>query len=265
MEKTKISIAILRVIVAFCILLFALSYLNLSFGWFSDSKIVNAGGSYVKVGIDKSVNLVSCHVFRYTDNGVVCSDATDSQSYEMMKYDTILTDKNVNTPLFLRVTAEGIPSDGRFTVTVPLTEGTAPYKLSDVISVKVAFGLKIDGDVSADAFTPDSDNSGKGDNVKIFGGVRDLVKSDEYKNVNYLESTFGGQQKITFTLDSALYKDYMCAIENGVCDYTAETKNALVFYVVFDYDEDLISEFLKNEVSISEITFSNDIGTITIE
>ncbi len=265
MEKTKVSIAILRVIFVFCLFVFAASYLRLSFGWFSENKAASVNGAIVKVGSEKSIGITQSHVFRYTDNGVVCSSADSSQTYEMMKYDAILTDKNVNTPLFFRVAAEGIPSDGTLTVTVPLTGVKAAAKISSVVSVKVAFGLKIGDNVEKDTFTPHPDETENSDNVQIFNGVRDLTHTAAYENANYVAETFGDSQEITLTINSGQYADYMCAIENGVCDYDATEKNALVFYIVFDYEKDLISEFQSGgSADDDDITFSNDIGTITI-
>lgn len=263
MEKTKISVAVLRLIFVFCLLMVASFYLNLSFGWFSENKEASVNGAYVKVGGNQSINVTECYVFRYTDNSVVCSLADSSQTYEMMKYDTILTDKNVNTPLFFRVVAEGIPSDGNLTVTVPLIDiddDTVTHKFSSVASVKVAFGLKINGEVDKDTFTPNSS-----DNAKIFEGVRDLVRDSNLKDNYYVVSTFD-KESVTLTLNSEKYSDYMCAIKNGVCDYDSTGKNALVFYIVFDYEKGLISKYQgSGSTDDDDITFSNDIGTITIE
>lgn len=268
MEKSKISISILRVVFVFCLLLFAMSYLHLSFGWFYKSDGVKSGGFSVVADGEKPLNLTLCHVFRYTDNGVVCSELDDTQTYEMLKYDTIFTDNNENTLLFYRIVVEGIANDGNLTVTVPLIDDTdtSSNKFSDVASVKVAFGLKIDDSVLLDEFTPSADTSSS-DNLKIFEGVRDLVKISDFENTYYVKNTFVRQndkaKTLTLTINSENYNNgdesFMCAVKDGVCDYTATEKNALVFYVIFDYESDLIKQSLLDNV------FINDIGTITIE
>jgi len=193
---------------------------------------------------------------------VVCLDASATQSYEMLKYDAILTDKNLNTPLIFRIVAEGVTSDGDITVTVPRVTAVNKPEFSAVASVKVAFGLKINGVIEKDTYTP---NGANGDNAKIFGGVRDLLKSTYNTNGNVVYGTFGNSNTISLTINSSDYKEYMCAVQNGVCDYDATSKNALVFYIAFDYDNDLMNAFLQTVDEKNDIKFYSDIGTITID
>ena len=262
MKKTEISIAITRVVFALIIFVFAIvSYRGLSYGWFSRNQSAGAGGMSVKADGGGAMNAVACHAFLYGDNGIICRDASIAQAYEMLKYDAILTDKNLNTPLIFRVVATGVSADGSITVTVPRIKIDNEPVFSEVAAVKVAFGLKIDGNIEKDIFTPDGANN---DNAEIFCGVRDLIKSEEATaggNVAY--GTFGENDKISLTITG--YQAYMCAVNNGVCDYDSADKNALVFYITFDYDTALINAFLQDAEEKNDIKFFNDIGTISFE
>ena len=290
-------------LLAFLTIFFFTDY---SLGWYSENRQVKSTGMGITIESQSAVTTLSCYAFRYDGMfGAICLDVSDNPEIAMSEYDVIFTDKNVNTPLFFRVVAQGIPNTegGYISVTIPCT--TPNYSqssnvitagdglnalgvLSNVITCKLGCGLIENEQRVTDAYFPEATTETRVEhNVSIFTGVRDLMKPanatankvQSGKYINNIEKDEDGNvlsakkttTLITLGLNYEDYADYLCGVEldeNGkvvAYNYNAEEKDCLVFYIEIDYDDDLVHMFRSHTNEDTLAEFRNDIGTISIK
>ena len=290
-------------LLAFLTIFFFTDY---SLGWYSENRQVKSTGMGITIESQSAVTTLSCYAFRYDGMfGAICLDVSDNPEIAMSEYDVIFTDKNVNTPLFFRVVAQGIPNTegGYISVTIPCT--TSNYSqssnvitagdglnalgvLSNVITCKLGCGLIENEQRVTDAYFPEATTETRVEhNVSIFTGVRDLMKPanatankvQSGKYINNIEKDEDGNvlsakkttTLITLGLNYEDYADYLCGVEldeNGkvvAYNYNAEEKDCLVFYIEIDYDDDLVHMFRSHTNEDTLAEFRNDIGTISIK
>ncbi len=310
MKTIKISIITSIISLAFSGLLFAFGFLyfaGFSRGWFSTNTTVDANGFALQVEEDSSITTISTYAFRYDGMyGAICVDVQNNSELTMSEYDVIFTDKNVNTPLFFRVVARGIPNsqNGSITVTIPCT--TTLYSenstiieqgdssivqkvLSNIVTCKIGYGLVLNGSRTVDNYIPVATTTSRNENnVSIFTGVRDLMRKEVMDTYNVESAKFINNESfdeddnilsaektttsISLTIDYDDYKDYLCAVnvdsETGQIvsyDYDAAEKDCLVFYVEFDYDDNLVNIYRQHSNDSGFVEFVNDFGIITIK
>ncbi|MBR4236836.1 hypothetical protein IKQ02_00210 [bacterium] len=290
-------------LLAFLTIFFFTDY---SLGWYSENRYVQSRGIGITVESQSAVTTLSCYAFRYDGMfGAVCLDVSNNPEIAMSEYDVIFTDKNVNTPLFFRVVAQGIPNTegGYISVTIPCTTPNysqssntitagdglnAQGVLSNVITCKLGCGLIENARRVTDSYFPvETSETRVEDNVSIFTGVRDLMKPANAsankvvsgKYINNIQKDNDGNitsaskttTAITLTLNYEDYADYLCGVEldeDGIVtdyDYEAEEKDCLVFYIEIDYDDDLVNMFRSHTSEDTLAEFRNDIGTISIK
>ena len=265
MKSAKINVALSissMIFIGLLLAFFFIYFFGFSRGWFSTSTTVNANGFSLEVEGDSMITTISTYAFRYDGMyGAICVDVQENSELTMSEYDIIFTDKNVNTPLFFRIVARGIPNTegGSITVTIPCTnpnysessnevaidDGKIAQKiLSNIVTCKVGCGLVIDGVRTVDNFVPvptiDSRNE---QNISIFTGVRDLMKKDVMAANNVESGKFINDEvfdgdgnvisatktttSISLTIDYDDYKDYLCAV-------TVDNETGKI--VSYDYD-----------------------------
>ena len=290
-------------LLAFLTIFFFTDY---SLGWYSENRKLKYTVMGITIESQSAVTTLSCYAFRYDGMfGAICLDVSDNPEIAMSEYDVIFTDKNVNTPLFFRVVAQGIPNTegGYISVTIPCT--TPNYSqssnvitagdglnalgvLSNVITCKLGCGLIENEQRVTDAYFPEATTETRVEhNVSIFTGVRDLMKPanatankvQSGKYINNIEKDEDGNvlsakkttTLITLGLNYEDYADYLCGVEldeNGkvvAYNYNAEEKDCLVFYIEIDYDDDLVHMFRSHTNEDTLAEFRNDIGTISIK
>ena len=281
-------------------------FTDYSLAWYSENRKVSSKGMGITVESQSNVTTLSCYAFRYDGMfGAICIDVSDNPEIAMSEYDVIFTDKNVNTPLFFRVVAQGIPNTagGYISVTIPCTTPNysqssntitagdglnAQGVLSNVITCKLGCGLIEERTRVTDSYFPTPTTETRvEDNVSIFTGVRDLMKPADAtankvvsgKYINEIQKDNDGNitsarkttTSITLGLNYEDYADYLCGVEldeNGIItayDYEAEEKDCLVFYIEIDYDDDLVNMFRSHTNEDTLAEFRNDIGTISIK
>lgn len=306
--KTKLISAIVSLSFAGIIAILAVIFFtDYSLGWYSENRIVSSKGFKIATEENSSVTTLSTYAFRYDGMyGAVCLQIQDNTEIAMSEYDVIFTDKNVNTPLFFRVVAQGIPnsSGGSITVTIPCTTPNysttsnvidfgdgleAQNVLSNLITCKLGCGIVLNNTRTVDNYIPvGTSESRVENNVTIFTGVRDLmnknnmvqnnVKSGKFINEEVFdeEGMITGATKTTTTISLTInyedYVDYLCSVtvdeetnEITSYDYEAEEKNCLVFYIEFDYDDNLIDLYRQHTEESGLAEFRNDIGVISIK
>ena len=282
-------------------------FTDYSLGWYSENRRPVANGFQIVIEENSSVTTLSTYAFRYDGMfGAVCLHIQDNTEIQMSEYDVIFTDKNVNTPLFFRVVARGIPNaaGGSITVTIPCTtpnysttstissSGDGLYAqnvLSNLITCKLGCGIVLNGTRTVDNYIPVGTSETRvEENVTIFTGVRDLmnknnmaannVKSGKFINNETFDEdgSIVSAEKTTTTISLTInyedYQDYLCGVivdeETGNItkyDYDAEEKDCLVFYIEFDYDDNLINLYEQHTNDSGLVEFRNDIGIISIK
>ncbi|MBP5343287.1 hypothetical protein J6Y73_05120 [bacterium] len=306
-RKKKLTSAIVSLSFAFLItVLSILFFTDYTLGWFSENKKVASNGFVIQTEKNSQVTTLSTYAFRYDGMyGAICIPIEDNTEIAMSEYDVIFTDKNVNTPLFFRVVARGVPSTGgSITVTIPCTTPTYSLNsavstfndgkntldvLSNLVTCKLGFGLMLNEEKVVDNFIPVGTTTSRvSSNISIFTGVRDLMtknkmaenKVESGKFINKEEFDDDGNivsaEKTTTTISLTIsyedYEEYLCGVvideetkEITEYDYNAEVKDCLVFYIEFDYDDNLINLFRQHTEESGLAEFRNDIGVISIQ
>ena len=281
-------------------------FTDYSLGWYSENSKIKANGFKIETEENSAVTTLSTYAFRYDGMyGAICIQIEDNTEIAMSEYDVIFTDKNVNTPLFFRVVARGVPtSGGSITVTIPCTTPTYSLNsavstlndgkgaldvLSNLVTCKLGFGLMLNDEKVVDNFIPVQTTSSRIEsNISIFTGVRDLmaknkmaqnkvesgkfINNEEFDEDDNIISAEKTTTTISLTISYDDYEEYLCGVaideetkEITEYDYNAETKDCLVFYIEFDYDDNLINLFRQHTEESGLVEFRNDIGVISIK
>ena len=227
---------------------------------------------------DSMVTTLSCYAIKY--DGVYGAKAIKindgSQSVKMSEYDYILRDKNINTPLFLRIELSGFDSNKDLQVNIPcygsyLVENQTyiDNKLSNVIWAKFSYGLKIGGVLIADDYVLTGDEITGPDVKTIYEGMRDnasgqtgtaFVKSPSHKDNNVQLSI---DHTDLYNSANIVHRDIN---DDGVDD------DIIVVYVVIDYYdsgstnlvEDYVNSYDGTGIDYS-LSFDADIGAMTLK
>lgn len=305
--KSKLISAIASLSFAGLIAILAtIFFTDYSLGWYSENSKIKANGFKIETEENSAVTTLSTYAFRYDGMyGAICIQIEDNTEIAMSEYDVIFTDKNVNTPLFFRVVARGVPtSGGSITVTIPCTTPTyssnsavssindgkgALNVLSNLVTCKLGFGLMLNDEKVVDNFIPVQTTSSRIEsNISIFTGVRDLmaknkmaqnkvesgkfINNEEFDEDDNIISAEKTTTTISLTISYDDYEEYLCGVtideetkEITEYDYNAETKDCLVFYIEFDYDDNLINLFRQHTEESGLVEFRNDIGVISIK
>ena len=242
-----------------------------TYAWFVAKTNAYTSGSAFKINSPANVDILSCYAVRY--DGLYGAIAIDISSGEekisMSEYDSVFLDRNVNTPLFLRMEITNFNTDDDLTVSIPCF---GPYKngnlirpyLSNVVSARFTTGIKVDGSVVAD------ENSWTGNNVS----TAEVINS--YKGmVSNIENTVGTpfvtvntkQNLITLTLPAEdVFDDDLIITKKDAEDNDIDV---VVVYIAFDYhvtnEVNLVSSYLASYGS-SDATFMfvSDIQSINL-
>ncbi|MBP5343285.1 hypothetical protein J6Y73_05110 [bacterium] len=165
----------------------------------------------------------------------------------------------------------------------------AQYYLSNLITCKIGCGLLSNDIRIVDDYIPvPTTSSTETSNLAIFNGVRDLMNAENIELYNVktaryindividsngiIQSAKKTTSVLSLTLNYDEYKDYLCNIvfderDNIIAyDYSSEAvKDSLVFYIEFDYDDDLVNLFRNHTLENTLAKFKNDFGVITIQ
>ncbi len=249
-----------------------------TYAWFAAKRTQDEGVNDFGVGSDDSdITAISCYAIKY--DGVYGASATQLVSGQqhnvvMSEYDTIFTDKNVNTPLFLRIEIAGFNTSKDLQITIPSSgdyykENTTNIdnKLSNIVCAKFSTGLKqSNGSVIADNYVlPDSNQPLTGSDITaIYTGMRDNVSG--VTGTPFVKSSSQKDREITITLPSTeVYKSGF--VLNRVID--GEATDYVVIYLAFDYyvtnTTNLVEDYITSyHGALHSKTFAPDIGMITL-
>lgn len=258
----------LKIAGATSVTLFSLvSVFAATIAWFALNNNVSGNGMRVNVASGSDISILHCYAVRYDgDTGAVAIDISNGvQQITMSEYDTIFTDRNVNTPLFLRMELTDFDRNDDIIVTIPCTGAYKtgncinPY-LSNVVSAKFLYGLKNGNTVSADNYTWSGSEVSNASVLASYQGM--LARSKDFSGTPFVSSGTK-QNSVSLTIDGD-------DIFNNTYIIHRENKDVVVIYIALDYHvsggDNLITEYLDSyNGDAHELSFSSDISTITID
>ena len=271
----------MKIIAATAMTIFSLFAATIgAFAWFT-SKLTSANNatSFDIYYDSTTISTISCYAIKY--DGVYGAWAKrfvsgENNDIKMSEYDYILRDKNINTPLFLRIEITGFDANKDLQISIPCHgnyyadgESYIEPNLSNVVCSKFNFGLSINNQVVADNYVLENDEIYGGDVTTIYKGMRDRVANVE--GTPFVKSSTQKDTIVQLTLDhTALYQS--SNIVSRDVDNDGVNDDIVVIYLVFDYFEtnttNLIDNYIDsyNGTSIDySSTFSPDIGLISLK
>ena len=250
-----------------------------AFAWFaSKMNLSNTGTDFSVHHDDSKVTTLSCYAIKYDGVfGAYANKISDgSQNVKMSEYDYILRDKNINTPLFLRIELTGFDSNKDLQVNIPAfgsylvpNQTYIDNKLSNVICAKFSYGLKLNNTLVTDDYVLTGDEIVGGDVKTIYEGMRDNVSG--VTGTTFVKSSTQKDRLIQLSLNHTDLYNPSNIVKRDIDD-DGVLDDIVVVYVVIDYydtgSENLVEDYV-NSYSGSGIeyslTFDSDIGAMTLK
>lgn len=253
-----------------------LAGISATYAWVSSKRAAESRGARLTIKEVSDITNISCYVLKY--DGVEKASYTliePNNSYQitMSEFDMVFRDKNINTPLIIRLVVTDLPSDvstnttGHFTINVPCSSaylndsGHIIGSLSNVIAIKCGCGLLVNGSNVVDSYGATIENNEK---VAIFTGAKSAVETNPASTGRYVVGSVEDRVKrdiITLTLSHSVYQNHIQNIE-----YNGQTKPAIILNIEFNYVDELVEEYVNSYGGYSPSNdFTADIGTIYVE
>lgn len=263
---------LIKIIGATCVTIFSLASLFVgTYAWFSMNTSVTAKGMSVTVSKMSSIDILSSYAIRYDGNyGAIAYDLSGgNKNIAMSEYDYVFTDRNVNTPLFIRMEITNFNTSNDLTVTIPCshtsykTGGKVDPYLSNVIGAKFLYGLGTSASLSVD------NNTWSGDNVTSF------AVTNCYQGMLSHAHEVGGAPGTPFVVSEEKSTSITISLPKGNVfnnDFIISRggKSIVVVYIVLDYyiydNVNLIDDYLESYDDGEEhsLSFLSDISTMTL-
>ena len=256
---------------ATCIFTLATAFTG-TIAWFSTNLVAKTSGLSVTVKAGSTIKLLSCYAIRYDGNyGALATNVMNGgASIAMSEYDYIFTDRNVNTPMFLRMEIANFNTSNDLTVTIPCTggfkvDGKVEPNLSNVVSAKFMRGLKSGNTVSVD------NNQWSGEEVsapEVVASYRGMLEnSSGVAGTPYVVGD-SKQNSISLTMTAATAFDEDFIITRQ--DEGGNDIDVIVAYIAFDYhvvgNINLVSSYLDSyHMTNHSLTFASDVHNVTID
>ena len=258
----------LKIVGATAVTLFSLvSVFAATIAWFALNTDVNGSGMSVTVANGSELSILHCYAVRYDgEKGAIAIDiSSGGEEITMSEYDTIFTDRNVNTPLFLRMELSDFNQNDDITVTIPCTgsykvDGKIQPYLSNVVSAKFLYGLKSGNSVIADNYTWTGTDVSNENVLASYQGM--LARSKDFSGTPFVDNNTK-QNSISLTIDGD-------DIFNSTYIVHREDKDVVVIYIALDYHvsggDNLITDYLDSyNGDTHSLSFTSDISTITLD
>lgn len=238
-----------------------------AFAWFTS--INSARNNVDGFGVyydDSTITAASVYCIKYDGiYGATATKLVPNSTLTMSEYDYIFKDKNVNTPLFLRIEIEGYDRTRNLNIVISSSgqykTGSNTYVnnvLSNVVCAKFSYGLEQSGLVR-DSYNLVNDLYYGGDIIDIYEGMKDNVDSES--GTPFVTNVSTGAKQSTISL----------SITKNTVDPSFIVNNKFVCYLVFDYyvtnEVNLVDNYIASckaaEVVPNRI-FTSDIGMISL-
>ncbi len=241
--------------------------------WFSTNLVAKASGLSVSVSVGSTIRLLSCYAIRYDGNygAIAVNVLNGGASIAMSEYDSIFKDRNVNTPMFLRMEIAGYDTSNDLQVTIPCTGAfkagnVVEPNLSNVVSAKLMCGLKTGNSVIADNNTWSGDNVHTNEVVASYQGMQENFRGEVGTPFVTGDATKDSSITLVMPAATAFNPTYIVQRQDG-----NNTVDAIVAYVAFDYyvagQTNLVEKYIRsydNDLAEPALVFSSDIQRVTI-
>ena len=225
---------------------------NMALGWFSNNRQVGAAGMAVVADDPGVLRVEEYRVYKHSPENDQVEEVSNNvegdplfeAQFAMNEYDTILTERNGNTHLVIRVIITDVRSDRdglRLTVThnTPLDNATDPLTLhlSNIAAVRWMYG-----DHTANAQT-------------IYTAFAAQPAPQKFISVARSGDTFQNTKADTLTLELGDFTDYV---------YTEDGVDKLCVYVELSYDDALVREYIEQN-NWNSSTIIADLLNMTVD
>ena len=223
----------------------------------------------VTVAPGSNLEILNCYAVRYDGNyGAIAFDISGgNESITMSEYDYIFTDRNVNTPLFLRMEIASFESDKDLTINIPcsgsyMTDNKIDPYLSNVVAAKFMRGIKVNGSVVPDTNTWTGTGQTTQPVINSYQGM--LANARDVTGTPFVNDGVK-QNFITLTLRASDIFN-----QNYIFTKQDTGKEYVVVFVVLDYyvtnDVNLVTSYLDsyNHDPSHSLSFTSDIQKMTL-
>lgn len=264
MRKRIIASTVILIVVAL------LSVSTLSYAWLTRNKELESQGQKMQIEA-QGVITESYKVYRYNnDTNHIDDITTDTNIYEMAAYDSIFTERNVNTPLLYEISLRNVP-DVATMITVRLECSESTYTrvtnaggfTSNIVYSECASLSTINVWANSNGYSP------------VSAGYSDQAdRDDKFDTIVSYFNSVGTETKFVTSLSPS-------PVKSSVMEYnitaTGDAQGKAVVYLIIDYDQELVSDqgiFEFGNIDISSQTidlfrqyvpFVNDIVKITFD
>ena len=233
-----------------------------TYAWVISNKNVDSIGFQVSSEKSSSLKTLSVYALKYDGvDGASYTEITDGTTVSMSEYDTIFTDRNVHSPLVLRIIFS-VPSvlinDHseillKFPATGSYMNGTKVINnLSNVVSISAGCGISSNKVKDTYGTTVDDNNK-----VTLFDGI---LEGLENSTITGKYVTTSKASEIDLILPYSEFSIY-------VPENNQEERVNVVINIKIEYDADLINAYLDSYLPNKDAssTFIADIGKIILE
>lgn len=239
------------VILAACLLFVCvLAYGKIAYGWFSQNKVVEANSFQVSLKAINGIDLGEYYIFKRTGAEEGALNVTNENSIVMTEFDTVFTDKNVNTPIIVKICIKQYPSDLSDICINLFSEDNfldSDNKIGNYLSNLIRVSAMV-GNPTLDAYDEDEEpESIYSEVTSYFKNKENNFDSNTFVSVTYDEENRSysiNEKKYAFSL---VISGYESAISNG----------ELCIYLDFNYDLDLVETYIQ-EHGIEVGSFNDD-------
>ncbi len=242
----------------------ALLLVSLSFAWLALNRAADAEGIQMQMDA-QSMSITNYDVYKYnSETNEVDNITSDDTIYELEPYDSIFTERNVNTPLLLRVKLSGFPTESAaINFTVSCIDGHTNMGddyTSNIVYVKYATESTINAYAAAQG--ENELNGETSSNDEIYYTATEYFRTVNEKS-QFAQAEFSGN-KYVYTGEKALSLD--CSLALSAAEKSGQSA---VVYLIIDYEPDLveaqdITDFSDIQLQLgSAVRFANDIKLIS--
>ena len=258
------------IFLSICIFLTLSLTILATYSWITSNKNVGGNGIDINVKPASSITSTSCYALKY--DGITKASfvqlGDEEEAITMSEYDTIFTDRNVNTPLIIRIVLlvpKGLVTDQNNYISLkfPCSDtykdnNKVINELSNVAIVKCGCGLT--SSKVKDTYGNEVNNNNK---INIFNGAIEALDTNGVIMDNFFDGTGSSKTKASQAELKLHYSDYSMYIP---ADLSNVDNIEIIINIEINYDPTLIGEYIDSYGSIEAPgDFTADIGTIYID
>ncbi|MBP5166890.1 MAG: hypothetical protein ILP09_06490 [Oscillospiraceae bacterium] len=247
-----------------CVLLLV----SLSYAWLTLNRKADSEGIQMQMDA-QSMSITNYRVYKYNSETNAVDDITSDETiYELEPYDSIFTERNVNTPLLLRVKLKGFPAESTaIDFSISCIDGHTNMIdrfTSNIVYAKYATESMINAYAAANGETAVSTSYAGNDLDGLYHTATKYFGTVNEKNQFAHAAPSSGEYNYNYAGEKTMSLD--CSLSLTAAEKTARET---VVYLIIDYEPDLIeaqhiTHFSDIQLQLgSAIKFANDIKLIS--